>query len=290
MRGELIGSVLVLTAILILFSLLSPVKGQFTSALIDGLRSLFGVGVWIVPFLLGGLGVWLALRDVTEGNTMSPWRLAGALGLFLVFEGFATLIAGTPASAEAAAEGTGGGLLGWAICAGLSTILGLPLTIVVLLILAAFSVMALAGVTLADVSNQLAEFWRGMQNRSRGPEGEKISPRLPLGAEPFLRRWWRTVTARRVQEPARPPLVSSNWYSSPQARAAPLRLHLPCVLCRSRQPHPSRASSVDRPGSCRFWQRSWKTAAIKTSSKMTFASACKPSKARSQVSACQYRS
>ena len=217
MRGELIGSVLVLTAILILFSLLSPVKGQFTSALIDGLRSLFGVGVWIVPFLLGGLGVWLALRDVTEGNTMSPWRLAGALGLFLVFEGFATLIAGVPASAEAAAEGTGGGVLGWAICAGLSTILGLPLTIVVLLILAAFSVMALAGVTLADVSNQLAEFWRGVRNGPRGPEGEKISPRLPLGAEPFLRRWWRTVTARRVQEPARPPLVSSNWYSSPHS-------------------------------------------------------------------------
>ena len=164
MRGELIGSVLVLVALLILFSLLSPVKGQFTSALIDGLRSLFGIGVWIVPFLLGGLGVWLALRDVTEGNTMSPWRLVGALGLFLVFEGFATLIAGIPTSAEAAAEGTGGGLLGWLICGGLSTILGLPLTIIILLLLAAVSVMALAGVTLAEVNNRLAEFWRGLRN------------------------------------------------------------------------------------------------------------------------------
>jgi hypothetical protein len=84
MRGELIGSVLVLLALLILLSLLSPIKGQITTALIDGLHSLFGVGVWIVPVLLGGLGVWLALRDVTEGNTMSPWRLVGALGLFLV--------------------------------------------------------------------------------------------------------------------------------------------------------------------------------------------------------------
>ena len=78
MRGELIGSVLVLLALLILLSLLSPIKGQITTALIDGLHSLFGIGVWIVPLLLGGLGVWLALRDVTEGNTLSPWRLVGA--------------------------------------------------------------------------------------------------------------------------------------------------------------------------------------------------------------------
>ena len=219
MRGELIGSVLVLLALLILLSLLSPIKGQITTALIDGLHSLFGIGVWIVPLLLGGLGVWLALRDVTEGNTMSPWRLVGALGLFLVFEGFATLIAGIPASAQAAAEGSGGGLLGWLICGGLSTILGLPLTIIVLLILAAISVMALAGVTLVDLNNRLAEFWRGIHDRSRGPEGEKISPRLPLGPEPYWRRWWRRVTAPRVQAPSRPPLVSSNWVGFPAGHA-----------------------------------------------------------------------
>ena len=163
MRGELIGSVLVLLALLMLLSLLSPIKGQVTTALIDGLRSLFGIGVWAVPFLLGGLGVWLALRDMTQGNTMSPWRLVGALGLFLVFEGFATLITGIPASAEAAAEGTGGGLLGWLICQGLSTVLGVPTTIAVLLILAAISILALSGKTLAEVSNKLADLGVGCE-------------------------------------------------------------------------------------------------------------------------------
>ena len=215
MRGELIGSVLVLLALLLLLSLLSPIKGQITTALIDGLRSLFGIGVWAVPFLLGGLGVWLALRDVTEGNTMSPWRLVGALGLFLVFEGFATLIAGVPASAEAAAEGSGGGLLGWLICQGLSTVLGVPTTIAVLIILAAISLLALSGKTLAEVSNKLADAWRGVRNVSRGPDGNTINPRLPLGDERFWRRWWRRLTAPRVQAPARPPLVSSNWVGSP---------------------------------------------------------------------------
>jgi DNA segregation ATPase FtsK/SpoIIIE, S-DNA-T family len=223
MRGELIGSVLVLLALLMLLSLLSPIKGQVTTALIDGLHSLFGIGVWAVPFLLGGLGVWLALRDVTQGNTMSPWRLVGALGLFLVFEGFATLIAGVPASAEAAAEGTGGGLLGWLICQGLSTVLGVPTTIAVLLILAAVSILALSGRTLAEVSNKLADLWRGVRDVSRGPDGNQISPRLPLGDERFWRRWWRRLTASRAmrapqaQSPSRPPLVSPNWVGAPQA-------------------------------------------------------------------------
>ena len=218
MRGELIGSVLVLLALLILLSLLSPIKGQVTTALIDGLHSLFGIGVWAVPFLLGGLGVWLALRDVSQGNTMSPWRLAGALGLFLVFEGFATLIAGIPASAEEAAKGAGGGLLGWLICGGLSAILGLPLTIFILLILAAISVMAFAGVTVADVSYRLAEFWRGIHARTRGPDGREINPRLPMGPERFWRRWWRRLTtppAPRTPSASRPPLVSPNWVGTP---------------------------------------------------------------------------
>ena len=220
MRGELIGSVLVLLALLMLLSLLSPIKGQVTTALIDGLRSLFGIGVWAVPFLLGGLGVWLALRDMTQGNTMSPWRLVGALGLFLVFEGFATLITGIPASAEAAAEGTGGGLLGWLICQGLSTVLGVPTTIAVLLILAAISILALSGRTLAEVSNKLADLWRGVRDVSRGPDGNQISPRLPLGDERFWRRWWRRLTAPRTPKPkppSRPPLVSPNWVGAPQA-------------------------------------------------------------------------
>jgi S-DNA-T family DNA segregation ATPase FtsK/SpoIIIE len=221
MRGELIGSVLVLVALLMLLSLLSPIKGQITSALIDGLRSLFGVGVWAVPFLLGGLGVWLALRDVTEGNTMSPWRLVGALGLFLVFEGFATLVAGIPASAEAAAEGAGGGLLGWLICQGLGAVLGVPITVAVLLILAAISLLALSGKTLAEVSNKLADAWRGVRDASRGPDGNTINPRLPLGQERFWRRWWRRLTAPRTREPARPPLVSSNWIGAqPATRTA----------------------------------------------------------------------
>ena len=252
MRGELIGSVLVLLALLILLSLLSPIKGQITTALIDGLHSLFGIGVWIVPLLLGGLGVWLALRDVTEGNTMSPWRLVGALGLFLVFEGFATLIAGIPASAQEAAEGTGGGVLGWLICGGLSAILGLPLTIIILLILAAISVMALAGVTLADLNNRLAEFWRGIHDRSRGPEGEKISPRLPLGREPYLRRWWRRVTAPRVQDTvqAAPGLIELGRISAGHAQRRTRRAHSsPAAGSRPAAAHRRRAGlAVAGPG------------------------------------------
>jgi len=85
LKGEIAGSILVLLAILTLLSLLSPSRGDLTQAAVEGLRSVFGVGMWLTPVLIGGFGVWLALRDVTEGERWSAWRIVGALGLFLAF-------------------------------------------------------------------------------------------------------------------------------------------------------------------------------------------------------------
>ena len=191
--GELVGSVLVLLALLILLSLLSPNRGQVTSALIDGLRSLFGIGVWAVPLLLGGFGIWLALRDVTDGNILSGRRLAGALGLFAVLEGAAHIIDG--AADPAATAGRGGGLLGWLVGQGLTVALGVPAAIAMLAVLAVVALLVLGGVTLAEVSDRLAEVWRSLRGTPPGPEGVRVNPPLPLGAgEPFWRRWWRRLS------------------------------------------------------------------------------------------------
>ncbi len=95
LRGEAVGSVFVLLAFLTLLSLLSPTRGQVTSALIQGLRTVFGVGVWLVPFLVGGLGVWLALRGMlAERSRGAGWRAAGAVTLFLAIEGAAQIATG----------------------------------------------------------------------------------------------------------------------------------------------------------------------------------------------------
>jgi len=208
---ELIGSVLVLLAILILLSLFSPTRGEVTSLLIDGLRNLFGIGVWLLPVLLGMLGVWLALRDVIEG-TFTGGRMAGALFLFLAIEGFAHIFGGTPD--RAALGGSGGGLLGWAIGQGLIIGLGTPIALAVLVIVTLASLLALGGVRLADVSERVAEAWRSLRRTPTGPEGLRLNPPLPLGAgEPFWRRWWRRLTASRQRSALLPlpPLVSQGW-------------------------------------------------------------------------------
>ncbi len=211
LRGEIAGSILVLLAILTLLSLLSPSRGELTQAAVDGLRSFFGVGMWLTPFLIGGFGVWLALRDVTEGERWSAWRIAGALGLFMAFEGFAHLIAGLPDVTQPALDGQGGGFIGWLLSGALVGGLGVVVAAVLLLIILTSSFVAISGRSLADVIGTLAATWTRLLNKpdsaqkpglSKGPAGARINPPLPLGEprepNPFLRLWRKIVPEREA--------------------------------------------------------------------------------------------
>ncbi len=204
LKGEIAGSVLVLLAILTLLSLLSPSRGDLTQAAVEGLRSVFGLGMWLTPILIGGFGVWLALRDVTEGKRWSAWRIAGALGLFLAFEGFAHLFAGLPDVRQPTQDGQGGGLTGWLLSGTLVGGLGVVVAAVLLLIILALSAVALSGRSLADVNSMLASMWARSLSRpsapksglSKGPAGARINPPLPLGEPPRpnpIVRLWRKI-------------------------------------------------------------------------------------------------
>ena len=219
LRGEIVGSVLVLLAILTLLSLLSPNRGEITGALISLIQVLFGVGAWLMPIVLGGLGIWLALRDVTEDG-LSAWRLAGALGLFLAFEGFAHLIAGLPDPWTPATEGLGGGALGWLLTQGLILALGLPAAVTMLILLVLASLVAVAGLSLQEVRDRLAALSGRLRRSSPGPEGVRVNPPLPLGeVGPFWKRWWRQarglISSGLLPSPTQispqPPLTSPNW-------------------------------------------------------------------------------
>ena len=228
LKGEIAGSVLVLVAILTLLSLLSPSRGELTQALVDGLRSLFGVGMWLIPLLIGGFGVWLALRDVTEGQRWSAWRMIGAFGLFLAFEGFAHLIAGLPDVTQPGMDGKGGGLTGWLLTGTLVGGLGVVVAVVLLLVMLALSCVALSGRSLADVSVWLAAMWARLLNKpdaarrpgtSKGLAGARINPPLPLGEprepNPFLRLWRRIFPEHDVA-------VLPPWESTSASKPLPV--------------------------------------------------------------------
>src|SRR5512133_3413605 len=84
LRSEVIGTILVVLAVFILLSLLSaPANGALTGALVDGMRTLTGEGRWLVPVLLGALGVWLILRKVSQEPVFSGRRAGAACMLLL---------------------------------------------------------------------------------------------------------------------------------------------------------------------------------------------------------------
>ncbi|MBK8049057.1 MAG: hypothetical protein IPK16_19275 [Anaerolineales bacterium] len=82
-RGEVIGVALVLLALFTLLSLMTSSRGQITEGWISTLRSLFGVGVWLIPLVSGALGLWFIIRAIERMPNM-PWqRPVGFALLFL---------------------------------------------------------------------------------------------------------------------------------------------------------------------------------------------------------------
>lgn len=242
LRGEIAGSILVLLAILIFLSLLSASRGELTQAAVDGLQTLFGLGMWLVPFLLGGFGVWLALRDVTEGERWSAWRLLGALFLFLAFEGFAHLFTGQPDVTAPQYAGHGGGIVGWLLSGTLVGGLGVMVAGVLLFIILVVALIALSGHSLADVSVWLSQFWTRLRRKPGAadksgfpganglPNASRGTPPLPLGEprepNPFVRLWHKMFPENDRNllppwdPPARGPVINGNRSAQPARPSA----------------------------------------------------------------------
>jgi S-DNA-T family DNA segregation ATPase FtsK/SpoIIIE len=215
-RGELIGGALVVLALVILLTLLSTNRGQLTAALVESLRLLFGVGTWLVPFLLGAAGLWLALHEMTGGEVLTPRRLAGGAGLFAVAEAIAHLLADAADPWALAMAGGGGGLTGWLISQALLSALGLAATIGMLLVLILLSLFALSGLSWAEARHLVGEAGRWLRGAASGPDGLKVNPARPSGAgEPLWRRWWRRFKERLTATSPAPspssPTLSPPW-------------------------------------------------------------------------------
>lgn len=125
---DIIGVVMALIGFLTLLSLASSAQSPLTSGWIALLRRGFGLGAYILPITLLGLGVWLILRHFERIPLLSIERL---LGLVLLFANLLTLLhaAQLPATRTAnfalAANGQGGGYVGGVILALLQAGLGI---------------------------------------------------------------------------------------------------------------------------------------------------------------------
>jgi DNA segregation ATPase FtsK/SpoIIIE, S-DNA-T family len=230
MRGEIVGSALVLLAIIMLLSLLSTNRGQVTGAIIGLLQTLFGAGTWLVPVLLAALGVWVALRDVSDPHALSAWRVVGILAFFVAFEGFAHLIAGLPDPALPGQDGKGGGAVGWVFSQGLILALGFPAAVATLLVIAGIALLGIAGLSLADVQQKLTAAWHSLRNPAGepgAPSGVRVNPPLFEEHELFWARWLRLFREGRGMSKAPvlppPPSVTGTGWPNKTPAPAPAR-------------------------------------------------------------------
>ena len=154
---DILGVVMALVGLLTLLSLFSAGNSSLTGSWIKALQSVFGWGVYILPFGLIVLGTWLVARNVDRLPELSLERIVGILlffvGLLVAFHWLNGPVASALKRAEA---GSGGGYIGALLQQGLVAALGDAGTVILVV---AWLVIALA-MTL-DISLQEMFQWAG---------------------------------------------------------------------------------------------------------------------------------
>ncbi len=83
-RLDILGGTLIVFALVTILAIISPQSGAFTRALLRLLTVVFGWGGFVIPFALGGVGVWLIWRHFgSQLPPVDPVRISGGALLFL---------------------------------------------------------------------------------------------------------------------------------------------------------------------------------------------------------------
>jgi S-DNA-T family DNA segregation ATPase FtsK/SpoIIIE len=207
---DILGYGLAAIALFTLLALLSAQRGMLLGPWVDFLRRAFGWGVYIVPFFIGAVGLYLILRRF--GDRLPRFQPEQVVGVLILFVALLTTIhfpviwlTGL-GSASAAEAGYGGGYLGAWLGALLVLGLGGAGTALVLLAVWVLGVFFAFGVSPADMARGLA----GLVRRMPRPRALSLLP--SKGQE-------RKAAAPPAPQPDRP--------AAPPAKAAPLPEHSP---------------------------------------------------------------
>jgi S-DNA-T family DNA segregation ATPase FtsK/SpoIIIE len=205
LRPEILGILLLLLALLTLLSLVPVERGAVMEGWITLLQRAVGWGVWLLPIGFGGLGLWLVFVGLGRELVIEREKPWGALLLFLLGLGLLHLIAGGDSPRALAAEGLGGGYVGYWLSELLVTALGTPATVLVLVTLSMISLMMLLGLSLGEMWSILSGAIRRLASVAKMPDlqfpwrrgsapaqaaaaADQATARAPGGANPFEAR------------------------------------------------------------------------------------------------------
>lgn len=228
-RPEVGGVLFVLLAIFTLLSLLTASRGQLTGGWIDLLTALFGVGVWGVPFVLGGVGLWMVIRTVDQAPDLAWQRPTGALILFVSLITALSLLLEPAVRVRAAGEGDAGGQVGLLLADALERTLSRPGA------WAFITFLLISGIVLVFDRALLAAWYGLREPRSASPLSEGLPPLATASAQ---LPWWRRLFTPPPALPAAPvftpppaanlvrpeaPPTGHSKPAAPVANAAPAR-------------------------------------------------------------------
>jgi len=159
---DILGIFLMALAGITILSFLSATRGSLTEWWLRLLQQGFGWGVYVVPFGMGAVGFWLLIRHFERRPEVSREKTVGAVLLFLTALAAFHLFS-FPADPESlAAQGSGGGYLGWLISQTLVSGLGKVGAFVVVLALMIIAFYLLSGLSTAEIGQLVKRSWLGL--------------------------------------------------------------------------------------------------------------------------------
>jgi S-DNA-T family DNA segregation ATPase FtsK/SpoIIIE len=223
---DILGYALLAVAGLTILSFLSANHGLIPGWWLGLLRRTFGWGAYLVPLLVGVVGLWLVLRDFGDRlPRVTPLQIAGVLlgypALLVTFHLAGALVLFEGDIRAIAEAGHGGGVLGAALSGLLLQGLGDLGALVALVTWWLIVVALIFGVTVQDGVRMLQQLWGRARPRRPsplpGPAREPVSdrPRSPR-REPAPERGEIPVTPAPSGPPApSPPQPVAPTYPRP---------------------------------------------------------------------------
>jgi S-DNA-T family DNA segregation ATPase FtsK/SpoIIIE len=173
---DVLGIGLLLLALVSVLAILTPNKGALSSIL-GVYSSLFGLGQYIAPLLLGFIGVFLIVRRF--GSKFPRLRLGAVIGVVMAFVCLLVTLHAigtiTQNGDALAAAGEGGGSVGWGILHTLDESVGKFGAAILMLIGWLVAFMLMSNVTMAQVVAWAQQMIAGLGG-ARGPSDDVITP------------------------------------------------------------------------------------------------------------------
>ena len=196
LRADRVGIALLALALLTLLSLISPNRGTLTEGWLHLLRLAFGWGTYLTPFIFGAAGVWLLLTGSGRQPQVAWEKVVGAALLFALGLALTHLLSSAEDPKAWAAEGNGGGYLGWLISRAMVSSLGDLGAYIAIAALVSIAFIMLSGLSPVEIVQALKQGWARLRYL-----GQSCLPRL--------RRWGKArpsiaPTTEPASEPSRP--------------------------------------------------------------------------------------